>query len=74
MKFGASVFITGSNGKLLSGELATFLSGRYVSFYIQPFSFKEVCQIKGLKREEVNENVLQDYMIWGGLPQRFFDE
>lgn len=36
MKFGASIFITGSNGKLLSGELATFLSGRYVSFYIQP--------------------------------------
>lgn len=71
MKFGASIFITGSNGKLLSGELATFLSGRYVSFYIQPFSFKEVCKIRGLERTEVTEDVLQDYMIWGGLPQRF---
>lgn len=75
MKFGASIFITGSNGKLLSGELATFLSGRYVSFYIQPFSFKEVCEINGIKKEDVTEEVLKDYMIWGGLPQRFlFDD
>ena len=71
MKYGASIFITGSNGKLLSGELATFLSGRYVSFYIQPFSFKEVCKIRGLERTEITEAVLEDYMIWGGLPQRF---
>lgn len=71
MKYGASIFITGSNGKLLSGELATFLSGRYVSFYIQPFSFKEVCKIQGLERTEITEAVLEDYMIWGGLPQRF---
>lgn len=71
MKYGASIFMTGSNGKLLSGELATFLSGRYVSFYIQPFSFKEMCEIRGLKRNAVTEEVLQDYMIWGGLPQRF---
>ena len=35
-----SIFITGSNGKLLSGELATYLSGRYVSFKIAPFSFR----------------------------------
>ena len=75
MKFGASIFITGSNGKLLSGELATFLSGRYVSFYIQPFSFKEVCEINGIKKEDVTEEVLKDYMIWGVLPQRFlFDD
>lgn len=71
MKYGASIFMTGSNGKLLSGELATFLSGRYVSFYIQPFSFKEMCEIRELKRNAVTEDVLQDYMIWGGLPQRF---
>lgn len=74
MKFGASIFITGSNGKLLSGELATFLSGRYVSFYIQPFSFKEVCEIRGLEKNAISEEILQDYMIWGGLPQRFLME
>ena len=41
-----SIFITGSNSDLLSGELATLLSGRYVSFKIRPFTFKEVCEFK----------------------------
>ena len=44
-----SIFITGSNGKLLSGELATYLSVRYVSFKIAPFSFREYCQIRELE-------------------------
>lgn len=72
MKYGASIFITGSNGKLLSGELATYLSGRYVSFSIQPFSFREACEFQGLSTEQVTEEHLQDYMVWGGLPQRFY--
>lgn len=71
MKYNTSIFITGSNGKLLSGELATFLSGRYVSFSIYPFSFAEVCELKGIKKEQVTDKLLQDYMVWGGLPQRF---
>lgn len=74
VKFGASIFITGSNSKLLSGELATFLSGRYVSFLIQPFSFREMCEVKGISREAVTEELLQEYMIWGGMPQRFLME
>ena len=41
-----SIFITGSNSDLLSGELSSLLSGRYVSFKITPFSFKEVCEFK----------------------------
>lgn len=72
MKYGASIFITGSNGKLLSGELATFLSGRYVSFFVQPFSFREACEFQKLAREQITEEHLKDYMIWGGLPQRFY--
>ena len=44
-----SIFITGSNGKLLSGELATLLSGRYVSFRVTPFSFVEYCEIKRIE-------------------------
>ena len=66
-----SIFITGSNGKLLSGELATHLSGRYVSFRIMPFSFKEVCEIKGLTRSDVNDDIFMDYLKYGGMPQRF---
>ncbi len=71
VKFDISIFITGSNGKLLSGELATFLAGRYVSFSVYPFSFREVCEIKNISRENVNDELLQEYMVWGGLPQRF---
>ena len=67
-----SIFITGSNSDLLSGDLATYLSGRYVSFKMQPFMFSEVCELK-----ETNEydNVFLDYVKWGGMPQRFrFDD
>ncbi len=66
-----SVFLTGSNGKLLSGELATFLSGRYVSFKIMPFSFLEMCHIKGLDIENVKDEDFMDYLDYGGMPQRF---
>lgn len=71
MKYDVSIFITGSNGKLLSGELATFLSGRCINFYIYPFSFQEECELKGIQKEDVTEELLQDYMTWGGMPQRF---
>lgn len=71
VKYDTSIFITGSNGKLLSGELATFLSGRYVSFRMMPFTFREMCDLKQIKPEDITDEVLLDYMTWGGLPQRF---
>lgn len=64
-----SIFITGSNGKLLSGELATLLSGRYVSFRVTPFSFVEYCEIRRIQ-EPADEDLIE-YMNWGGMPQRF---
>ena len=67
-----SIFITGSNSNLLSGELATLLAGRYVSFKIQPFSFKEVCDLKGIEDKDEIEKAFEDYMKWGGMPQRFY--
>ncbi len=69
-----SIFITGSNSNLLSGELATLIAGRYVSFKIQPFSFKEICELKKLKDKEEIEKAFEDYMKWGGMPQRFYFE
>ena len=65
----ASIFITGSNSKLLSGELATHLSGRTISFRVMPFNFKEFC----LYKEEIGvskskEILLDEYMTWGGFP------
>lgn len=67
-----SIFITGSNSNLLSGELATLLAGRYVSFKIQPFSFKEVCELRKLKDKFEIEKAFEDYIKWGGMPQRFY--
>lgn len=64
-----SIFITGSNSKLLSGELATHLSGRTLSFRIMPFNFREYCELK--KQDDVSssmEDLLDEYMTWGGLP------
>lgn len=68
-----SIFITGSNSDLLSSEFATHIAGRYVSFKILPFSFKEVCILKGYenKNKYELETVFEDYMRWGGMPQRF---
>lgn len=68
-----SIFITGSNSDLLSGELATHLAGRYVSFKIFPFTFKEICKLKGNENKDKYEleRDFDEYIKWGGLPQRF---
>ena len=66
-----SLFITGSNSNLLSGELATLLSGRYISFKIAPFSFSEVVTLKNINEKRELEEAFNDYLLWGGMPQRF---
>lgn len=63
-----SVFISGSNSKLLSKEFATELSGRYVSFRIRPFVYKEIVEYSN----EIGRSFsTTDYLIWGGFPKRF---
>lgn len=66
-----SIFITGSNSDLLSGELATHIAGRYVSFKVYPFTFKEVCELKNITQKQEIESAFNDYITWGGMPQRF---
>lgn len=62
-----SVFITGSNSKLLSGEFTKELSGRYVDFRIRPFVYKEILNYA----EELGREIsVSDYLIWGGFPKR----
>ena len=63
-----SIFITGSNSKLLSGELSSVLSGRYVSFNINPLSYKEY--IEFTNKDGYDMNTFWDYAKWGGLPNR----
>ncbi len=65
-----SIFITGSNSKMTFLELSTDLSGRYVSFRINPLSFKEVVEITNTKKENYFD-LLLDIFEWGTLPQRF---
>ena len=59
--FDADIYITGSNAKLLSGELATLLSGRYVQFVIYPLSFKEFLLLN-------EDKSFADYLKLGGMP------
>ena len=65
-----SIFITGSNSKMTFLELSTDLSGRYVSFRVNPLSFKEAVAITNTK-EENYEKLLLDIFEWGTLPMRF---
>lgn len=63
-----SIFITGSNSKLLSNELSTVLSGRYVLFNIYPLTYKEYIELTGKNsKDEMN---FWDFVKWGGLPNR----
>lgn len=66
-----SLFVTGSNSKLLSGELATLLTGRTVEFEILPFSFYEMKQYYALNNMEWNDDLFFNYLKWGGFPLRF---
>lgn len=66
-----SLFVTGSNSTLLSGELSTLLTGRTVEFEILPFSFYEMKQYYELNKMEWNEELFINYLKWGGFPLRF---
>ena len=59
------IYCTGSNAYLLSGELATFLSGRYVEFKVFSLSYPEFLEFHNM---ENTQNALKKYLLWGGLP------
>ncbi|MBR0414035.1 MAG: ATP-binding protein [Clostridia bacterium] len=58
------IYITGSNSYLLSGELATLLTGRYIEISMLPLSFKEYCELS----KTVGDAAFAEYMRFGGLP------
>lgn len=63
------IYITGSNARLLSGELATVLGGRYVEFTIYPFSYAEFMDLyKDIFPDASNSAVFQKYLTLGGMP------
>lgn len=63
------LYITGSNSKLLSGELATHLAGRYIEIPVYPFSFQEVIKIKqGKQNVQSTEEEFKSFIRQGGMP------
>lgn len=63
------IYITGSNAKLLSGELATYLGGRYVEFVIYPFSFAEFLEIyRPIAPDKSVDECFRKYLLSGGMP------
>ena len=63
------IYITGSNAKLLSGELATYLGGRYVEFVIYPFSFGEFMELyRSIALDASIQQCFQKYLLAGGMP------
>lgn len=63
------IYITGSNSQLLSGELATLISGRYISINMLPFSFKELIQYYDEMHENIDEiKLFEQYLSHGGFP------
>lgn len=63
-----SIFITGPNSKMLSDELSTVLSGRYILFNINPLSYKEYIELTNKDAYDINN--FWNYAKWGGLPNR----
>lgn len=61
------LYITGSNSKLLSGELSTYIAGRYVSIEILPFSFSEYLEYHHDRADE--DQLFWEYLQYGGMPQ-----
>ena len=63
------IYITGSNSKLLSTELSTYLAGRYIEIKVYPFSYTEVIQFKLLEGLTINEKeIFNEYVTYGGMP------
>ena len=67
--FDCDIYITGSNAKLLSGELATYLAGRYVEFVIYPFSFAEFFEMSRKKNPQADKSsCFMQFIKTGGMP------
>lgn len=70
INFDADITITGSNAQMLSGQLSTLLSGRYIEIKCYPFSFKEFVAIKGTNKDDYKKipALYKEYLRYGGFP------
>ncbi|MBC1742891.1 ATP-binding protein [Listeria welshimeri] len=69
VSFNSDIIITGSNANMLSGEIATLLSGRYIEIPIYPFSFSEFLHVKGIETDSRKvDSAYDEYEKYGGFP------
>lgn len=66
-KYDADIYVTGSNSKLMSSEISTYLTGRYVIIPVYTLSFKEYISFKGLNNTN-NHDLFDEYVQYGGFP------
>ena len=72
VSFNCSIFVTGSNSKLLSGKLQDKLTGRAKEFEVLPFTFSEYIEFKQMNHLPIDyDDDFMDYLKFGGMPQRF---
>lgn len=68
VKYDCDIYITGSNASILSGELATYLTGRYVEIKVYPLSFNEFLDFKDYSDSKELDNYFDEYIKYGGFP------
>ena len=71
VSYNCSLFVTGSNSKMLKGKLQDRLTGRAKEFPMGPFSYSEAVNFKKINNLEIGEEDFYDYLKWGGMPQRY---
>lgn len=74
VSYKCSLFVTGSNSRLLKGKLQDRLTGRAKEFNIYPFTYKETLEYKKVNKIKIEENDFLDYLRYGGMPQRYEEE
>lgn len=71
ISYNCSLFVTGSNSRLLHGKMQDRLTGRAKEFEIYPFTYKETLEYKKLNNIEIDKDDFRTYLERGGMPQRF---
>lgn len=71
VSYNCSIFVTGSNSKLLHGKLQDRLTGRAKEFEIFPFTYRETLRYKQANRIAITENDFDEFIEFGGMPQRY---
>lgn len=74
VSYDCSLFVTGSNSKLLRGKLQDRLTGRVKEFQMGPFTYAEAVSFKEANDIPINEGDFEDYLEWGGIPQRYEEQ